>query len=246
MQAEPSADRPIADEPPVQLPVAEARQRWRLTAGRSAAAPAATQRETTEAWEAAVLEAGLPVARTADARSRLRLSFGAPLPAGMAADGELIDLVITERWPRWRVREALTPCLPAGWRLVDLEDVWLAGPALAGRVAAADHRVELAADAPDAAALAGAASRLLAAETLVRARIKGDRTVDYDLRPLVLDVQVEDGAQPAVLAIRTRIHPELGTGRPEEVVAALGDLLGRPVPVDGVTRIRLLLVDELD
>ena len=39
-------------------------------------------------------------------RSRPRISFGAPLPVGMAADGELIDVVLVERWPAWRVREA--------------------------------------------------------------------------------------------------------------------------------------------
>ena len=38
-----------------------------------------------------------------------RISFGAPLPVGMAAEGELIDVVLTERWPAWRVREALEP-----------------------------------------------------------------------------------------------------------------------------------------
>ncbi len=62
----------------------------------------------------------------------------------MAADGELLDIVLTERLPIYQVREALSPVIPDGWRLVDLQDVWLAGPALAGRVAAADYRITLA------------------------------------------------------------------------------------------------------
>ena len=36
-----------------------------------------------------------------------RVSFGAPLPLGIAAEAELIDLVLVERLPAWRVREAL-------------------------------------------------------------------------------------------------------------------------------------------
>jgi hypothetical protein len=45
--------------------------------------------------------------------------------------------------------------------------------------------------------------------------------------------------------MRTRIHPELGTGRPEEVVAALSDDLGSPLAIERIVRRRLLLLDEL-
>ena len=72
--------------------------------------------------------------------------------SGMAAERELIDVVLTDRWPAWRVREALASHIPPGWRLIDVFDVWLGGPPLAGRVAAADYRIELE-GAPDRAAL---------------------------------------------------------------------------------------------
>ena len=53
--------------------------------------------------------------------ARPRISFGAPLPVGMAADGELIDVVLTERWPVWQVREALTSrCCPTAGDSSDL------------------------------------------------------------------------------------------------------------------------------
>jgi hypothetical protein len=44
--------------------------------------------------------------------------------------------------------------------------------------------------------------------------------------------------------VRTRIHPELGTGRPEEVVAALGDRLGRALEARTVVRERLILAED--
>ena len=134
------------DGPP-DRPRSEARQRWRLVARRSAEAPSLTQREVAEAWEAAVVASGLPVAFTDAARPRARVSFGAPLPLGIAAEAELIDLVLVERLPAWRVREALIAALPDGWSLVDLYDVWPAGPPLAGRVVAADYRIVLEGDA---------------------------------------------------------------------------------------------------
>jgi radical SAM-linked protein len=222
---------------------AEPRQRWRLVVARSAAAPELAQREVAEGWVAAIGAAGLPVAWTEGARSRPRIAFGAPLPIGMAANAELIDIVLTERWPVWRLRDALTDRLPAGWSLVDLYDVWLAGPPLAGRVAAADYRVTLAGVAP-ADRLRACAAELLAAPTLPRSRARGDDSVAYDLRPLLIDVTIEDGP-PVVVATRTRFHPELGMGRPEEVAAALGDLLGQGLEPSSIVRDRLVLVEDL-
>ena len=222
---------------------AEPRQRWRLVVARSAAAPEQPQRDVTEGWVAAMADAGLPVAWTEGARSRPRIAFGAPLPIGMAANGELIDVVLTERWPAWRLREALADRLPAGWRLVEVQDVWLAGPPLPGRVAAADYRVVLAGSLP-ADRLRLAATELLAAPNLPRSRARGDASVEYDLRPLLIDVAIEDGPPVTVIA-RTRFHPELGTGRPEEVVAALGDRLGENLEASAIVRDRLVLVEDL-
>ena len=222
---------------------AEPRQRWRLVVARSAGAPELAQREVAEGWVAAIEAAGLPVAWTEGARSRPRIAFGAPLPVGMAADAELIDVVLTERWPVWRLREALTDRLPVGWSLVDLQDVWLAGPPLAGRVAAADYRVTLAGAVP-VDRLRACAAELLAAPSLPRSRARGDDSVVYDLRPLLIDIAIEDGP-PVMLRCRTRFHPELGTGRPEEVVAALGDRVGEVLQASSIVRDRLVLVEDL-
>jgi radical SAM-linked protein len=204
---------------------------------------AVAQRDVVDAWTAAFESAGLPVARTEGDRPRPRISFGAPLPVGMAAERELIDVVLVERWPAWQLREALEPSLPDGWRLVELSDVWLAGPPLAGRVAAADYRIELAGR-PDPAGLERAATELLAADHVRRERVKGSGAVPYDLRPLLIDVAVNPGP-PVVVATRTRFHPELGTGRPEEVLSALGEHLGTALQATAIVRERLLLVDDL-
>jgi hypothetical protein len=170
------------------------------------------------------------------------VAFAAPLQLGLAAERELAEVFLAGRVPIWRVREALIEHIPVGWRLVDLFDVWVGGPPLAGRVVGADYRIELD-DGIDPDRLVEAATSLLAAPELVRVRQKGDGTVAYDLRPLLLDLSVGPGPGN-VIRVRTRIHPELGTGRPEEVVAALGDELGEAPEVRAIVRERLILGGE--
>jgi hypothetical protein len=202
-------------------------------------------------WETALVESGLPLAIN-DA-GRPRFALGAPLPTRTAGRAELADVWLCDRVPGWLVREALVPVLPPGHELVSIDDVWLGAPALAGRTAAADYLVTL----PMSAgrdAVAAAAARLMATDRLSRERPKGGGTKTYDLRPLLVSIDVvesdDDGAadatdRPVVLRIRGRIHPELGSGRPDEILAALADEVGRPLEPIETVRERLVLGDDL-
>lgn len=208
---------------------------------RTPGAPEASGRDQTEAWESALEASGLPSFRPAG-RARARVAFGAPLPVGIAAERELADIVLTSFEPVWRVREALTDRLPAGWRMVDLYDVWLGSPALAGQVVAADYRIDL--GAANAARVTAAGVALLAASSLPRERRKGTVVVRYDLRPLLLDVRVVDSGPPLLVRTRTVFHPELGTGKPSEVVATLGEIGGLTLVIGSIVRERLILAGD--
>ena len=230
-----------ASDPEVAAP-AVARQRWRLVVARPAAAPALAGRDLTESWENALEMSGLPLFRPTG-RARGRAAFGAPLPVSLVAERELVDIVLTEVVPIWQVRDRLADRLPDGWELVDLHDVWLGAPALAGQVVAADYRIEV--RGADGATLAVACEALLAATALPRERTRSGSTVRYDLRPLLVDVAVAAPGPPVLLRARTRFHPVLGTGRPEEVVAALGDVAGIQLVVASMVRERLILADAV-
>jgi radical SAM-linked protein len=236
-----TADRDVASPapPPPHRPL-EPRQRWRIAFAREQPAgdEVPTGREYIGRWEGALVAAGLPTVTVATGRPRIAL--GAPLPAGCSAEGELLEFWLTDVRPAWVVREGLQPVLPAGHRLVGLENVWLGAPALSGQIAAADYEAAVRGGASDGQ-LAAAAVRLLAADRLPRQRIKGGETKTYDLRPLVVTLEVS----ASTLRMRTRIHPELGTGRPEEVVATLADIVGAPLDVGRIVRRRLILADEL-
>jgi radical SAM-linked protein len=201
-----------------------------------------SSRDASAAWEAAVLASGLPVHVVGGTPPRPRLLFAAQLPANASAEADLADLILVDRLPVADVRERLAPRLPPGHELLDLYDVWLGAPALPGCVVAADWRVTFTKP-PEPARLASACADLLASSSLPRERLRGGVRSPYDLRPLLGDV-APAGDLPATLRIRTRVHPERGVGRPDEVVAALAERLGEPLVVVALVRERVILADS--
>jgi hypothetical protein len=242
---------------PAESPPAEPRQRWRITFARDPVAADQVGRSVLDAWQDSLVASGLPIAGLdPGGGGRARIAFAAPLPAAARGEAELADLWLVERRPLWAVREALEARMPAAHRWIAAEDVWLGAPALAGRVVAADWQVELVGPAVDRDRLAEAARQLIAARSLPRVRVKGGVEKRYDLRVLIESVAVDPGVEPGRdpddraaagrcgLAIRTRFHPELGSGRPEEVVTALGEVVGVPIEIGTINRVRLLLDEE--
>ena len=242
---------------PAPLPPREPVQRWRLVLARSAVEPDQAQRSQQAAWEAALVGSGLPVAGMDGPRARPRFASAAPLAAAVPGEGELVDIWLIERLPRWRVREALAGVLPPGHTLVDVQGVWLGEAPLPGRVLASVYRAFLG-PGVDADAVRVAAEALSGAASLPRERRKGETTVAYDLRPFVESIEVTDAAdaeasrsQPAVgpgnaavvLRMTLRHDPEKGVGRPEELLAALEERAGFPLEARGLVRERLVLAD---
>lgn len=186
---------------------------------------------------------GLPLAGLDAPKPRPRFAFAAPLAATIPGEAELLDIWLVERQPAWRVKEALGTCLPHGWGLVDAYDVWLGEAALPGRVAASVYRAVLESGSMDTPRLADAASLLLAAGSLPRERRKGDNVIAYDLRQFIQDVGVVEANGVTVVRMTLRHDPERGVGRPEELLAALGEAVGASLRPVSLVRERLVLGD---
>ncbi|HEX7473615.1 MAG TPA: TIGR03936 family radical SAM-associated protein [Candidatus Limnocylindrales bacterium] len=250
------------------------RQRWRLVVARDEAARELVHRDVVTAWEAGLREVGLPIAMSETATPRPRISFAAPAPIGMLAERELIDVVLTERVLLPDMRTAVEAAAPAGYRCVDLYDVWLGRPTLAGLVASADYRATVTTEAgegptagdPEPAEIETAVGALLAAPRIEFARTKGQGEVTVDIRPHIHGLRsaatpiVAGGASASASAVdgalaaggtfelwmRLRLGGEGGVGRPEEVVAALGRELGRRLVASRLVRERIVLADDPD
>jgi radical SAM-linked protein len=215
--------------------VSETRQRWRLVFARDDEARFLSHLDAIKLWERAFRRGSIPVATTEGFSPRPRLIFAAPLPLGMLAEHELADLFLAERLTLPDLRARLASGMPRGYRIVDLHDEWIGAPAVATQLAAADYRLTVLG--ADAAAVAPAVAALLGAERLDRERHREDKVTAYDLRPLLLDLRLvapstadaptaASQAPACDLRMRLRHTQDQGSGRAEEVVAAVADQLG--------------------
>jgi radical SAM-linked protein len=223
--------------------MSEVRQRWRLVFAREEEARYLAHLDAVKLWERAFRRGEIPVATSEGFSPRPKLIFAAPLQLGMLAEHELADLYLAERLTAPELRERLVAGMPRGYRVVDLHDVWVGAPAIAPQLMAADYRMTLLHVEQDR--LTSATEHLLAAEQLPRLRRKEAREIPYDLRPLLIDLRVtpaESAALPpdadpneaAGLWMRLRHSQERGSGRAEEVVAALADEIGLAVGIGAV------------
>lgn len=240
----PDVDRLHASEP---------RQRWRIVFRRDDDARFLAHLDAMKLWERALNRAGIPVARTEGMSPRPRIVFAAPLPLGMLAEREIVDVVLSERLTVADLRGRLACDLPRGFGLVDLYDVWLHAPSVAPQLVGATYRLDLA-GVPDApvrrANVRAGVTALLAAERLDRERQKEKRVVAYDLRPLLDGIEIvrwdDSGGGAGTLRCMLRHSQDEGTGRPDEVVAALSEAIGAPIETVTATRERLVLADGAD
>jgi hypothetical protein len=150
-------------------------------------------------------------------------------------------VVLAERWPLPRLRIALAEALPAGLEIVDLYDVWLGAPSVSAALSATTHRLTV--GGATSGELATAATTLRGSATLARTRAKGaERQTNYDLRPLILELEVSPAAPIIRMLLRT--SSDGPSGRPDEVILALGEVIGRELELDDLVRERLWTADE--
>ncbi len=214
--------------------MSETKQRWRLVFARDAEAQFLSHLDAVRLWERAFRRGEVPVARSEGFSPRPKIVFAAPLPLGMLAEHELADVFLEQRLTLPDLRARLAEGMPRGYRVVEIHDVWAGAPALAPQLEAADYRMTLLH--VEREGLEAACRHLLAAERLPRQRHRESRNVPYDLRPLLLDLKAGP-AEPEAIApdpdmsasslwMRVRHSQERGSGRAEEVVAALADEMG--------------------
>lgn len=209
-------------------------QRVRATFGKEGMARFIGHLDLAKAWERVLRRAEIPLEYTQGFNPRPRMQFAAALPVGVTSEDERVDIWLTERlagdFPHeWIAR--LNAASPAGLPVFALAEVPVKAAALPTLVTSAEYVITPQDPALSLDELAERAAALLAADQIERVRNKKA----YDLRPLILNLSVANGALVARLVAGDR-----GTGRADELI----DALGAGMEQVSVHRRRIYLDDE--
>lgn len=226
-------------------------QRLRVTFSRGDDMKYVTHLDMMRFWERALRRAEIPVFYSEGFSPHPQIALAAPLAVGTTSECELLDVFLEQRITPRAFSDAVAPQLPPAVRVLDVREAGLTLPSLQAEVRAAEYEVD--APLPEQVDIAAAVQRMLDADTFPWEHKREEETKSYDLRPLILELELlrtepqvpfEESpgrTPPPVATVRMLLRNDstAGSGRPEQVALALG--LGTPVRIH---RTRLLLADR--
>jgi radical SAM-linked protein len=172
-------------------------------------------------WQRAFNRAGIEIAYSSGFSPHPKISLAAPLPLGVTSESELMDIYIIKGVAPHYFVSALNQQLPSGMSVSKVYPISSELPSLQSQISQAEYRVEVETEKgpPD---IKAAIESLLALEHLPWQHQRDTGPHQYDLRVLIDDIRVIDWQPPlGTLGMRLRCD-NAGSGRPEQVAAALG------------------------
>lgn len=164
--------------------------------------------------------AELPLAQSQGFNPRPKIAFTLALALGIEGHHEVVEMELAEPLEPAEVLRRLAAVSPPGldWLAAEVNQ-----PGRPAQATAVGYSLPVPVESRDAAG--AALAHFLAQERWPYTRRRQDRTTDVDLRPFVLEADLNPGG---ILRFRLRMTPG-GSVRPEEIVEALGlkPLLGQ-------------------
>ncbi|MFC1974448.1 TIGR03936 family radical SAM-associated protein [Chloroflexota bacterium] len=172
-------------------------------------------------WQRALHRAGIPLAYSEGFSPHPQISLAAPLAVGVTSQAELMDILCT-KWvsPHW-FTAAVSQQLPPGIEILEVRQLPLSQPSLQSQVRYAEYEVEVETE-KERKDVESALTNLLSVEHLPWQHQRDTGTRSYDLRALIDQLWLIDCRQSyCTTGMRLRCDSG-GSGRPEQVTAALG------------------------
>jgi len=164
-------------------------------------------------WERAARRAELPLAYSQGFHPQPKMNIAAALPLGFSSRCEVLDMRLEQDIPMDGLREKLQQTLPPGIQISAIESVDERAPALQVQVISAEYEV-IARESGFGSDLKRRVDSVMETESIIRER----RGKTYDLRPLIEELTL---LRDDKIFMRLTAR-EGATGRPEEVLDALG------------------------
>jgi radical SAM-linked protein len=167
--------------------------------------------------ERAARRAELPLSYSQGFHPQPKISLAAALPLGFASRDEVMDIRLNEEIDPEHISSRLKDSLPTGIQILKVERVEENLPPLQTQILSATYEAHLT-EPMDGSDLNRRVEALMMAESLPRER----RGKSYDLRPLIEMINVISQPDGKVWLRMTLAAREGATGRPDEVLTALG------------------------
>jgi radical SAM-linked protein len=167
-------------------------------------------------WERIFRRAGLPLAYSQGFHPQPRLNLACALPLGFTSQAEILDAWLEYPLPLQDVQTELRRSAPPGISIAQIEAVDQKEPALQTQVSSSEYIINFLTPVSE---LDQKLFEIISAESI--SRQWRERT--YDLRPLIEELRRLPDTQAGNASILARLAAREGaTGRPEELVQALG------------------------
>lgn len=168
-------------------------------------------------WERTLRRAALPLYHSQGYNPRPKLNLSSALPLGQTSECELLDIWLVQDIQTDQLRTRVESAVPPGLRILGITQIQHGEPSLQSSISSATYSVTLD-EVVDPDVLESAVGRLLDAEHLDRVR----RGKQYDLRPLIESLTIDSIDQDCVTLEMRLTSKEGASGRPDEVISALG------------------------
>ncbi|MFQ6122430.1 MAG: TIGR03936 family radical SAM-associated protein [Dehalococcoidales bacterium] len=172
-------------------------------------------------WHRALNRAGIPLAYSEGFNPHPRISLAAPLAVGVTSEVELMDIILTKFVSPHFFTTAVSKQLPPGIEILQVYPIALTLPSLQSQVRYAEYEVELETEKGEKG-VESALTSLLSVKHLPWQHQRDTGPRKYDLRTLIDDLWLIDWRRGYCrIGMRLRCDSN-GSGRPEQVTAALG------------------------
>jgi radical SAM-linked protein len=172
-------------------------------------------------WERALRRANLSLVYSEGFSPHARISLAAPLSVGVTSQAELMDVFLSGWISPYDFIDCLKPQLPMGLMLLDVQSIDLNEQSLQSQVSFAEYEVEVVME-TEIQLVESKLKDFLSTNEIPWQHVRDTGVRNYDLRPLVEDLWlIVCHDSECVIGMRLRCGSS-GTGRPEQVVKALG------------------------
>jgi len=170
-------------------------------------------------WERTFRRAKVPLAYSQGFHPQPKLNMACPLPLGFTSDYEILDAWLdAENVDLSATAIALQPAAPAGIGIKSITRVELSAPSVQVSSLSADYQIT-SLDDLDILEPALIEEKLLQPTSIPRER----RGKSYDLKPLIQSIDLRSSSEGKANQLDLCLSAREGaTGRPDEVISALG------------------------